>query len=79
MSWCLAIVNGRLAEIFFEKTRNNIGLVGHAYVNKGDYQTKRERLWIEKNTGKFKLAYKKGIYKDLVNGKIYQSIKHPSD
>lgn len=79
MSWCFAIVNGRLAEIFFEKTRNNVGLVGHAYVKKSDYTTKHERQCIEKDTSKFKLIYKKGVYKDLTTEKIYQIIRRPSD
>ena len=79
MGWCFAIVNGRLAEIFFEKTRNNVGLAGHAYVNKGDYKTKREKMWIENDTGKFKLTYKKCVYRDLATGKLYQSIRRPSD
>ncbi len=79
MNWCFATVNGRLAEIFFEKKRNSASLMGHTYVKKGNYKTKYEKIWIEKDSNKFKLTYKKGIYKDLTSGKNFQCVKHPFD
>ena len=75
MNWCFAIVNGRFAEIFFAKKRGKSNFLGHAYVNKNEYKTKKEKEWIEKDTNKFKLFYRNSVYKDLTNGDIYFSVK----
>ena len=47
MSWSFAIINGRLAEIFFDemhgkiKRRRRIKISGHCYVKKEEYKTKK--------------------------------------
>lgn len=64
MSWCFAIVNNRLAEIFFEKEKTDpIKIRGHAYVNKSKYTTKQEQKWIIEDTKRLNFSYHKGSYK----------------
>ena len=67
MDWCFAIINGRLAEIFFEKKGNKIKFLGHSYVKKGEYKTKEELKSIGEDTKKFKFSCRKSIYKQLNN------------
>lgn len=63
MPWCFAIINNRLAEIFYEGKRlSSMRIYGHAYVNKNEYKTKTEQRWIEKDIEKFKFSYRKGRY-----------------
>lgn len=63
MSWCFGLINNRLAEIYFEKNRNKIKLIGHCYVKKEDYKTKKEKQWIEEDTKKTRLVYRQGKYR----------------
>lgn len=66
MNWCFAIINNKLAEVFFEKKKNGKPeFQNHCYVKKEDYKTKQEQKWIEKDTKKVKLVYRKGEYKLL--------------
>ncbi len=67
MGWCFAIINGRLAEIFFEPRK--IGepkILGHAYVKREEYKTKKEQTYIREDTAKFRLSYRNGLYKRLL-------------
>lgn len=66
MYWCFAIINGKLAEIFFEpRKRGEPKILGHAYVKREKYKTKREQKYIEVDTSKFKLSYRNKKYKRL--------------
>lgn len=66
MFWCFAIVNRRLAEIFFEKHKNGRKpITGHCYVRKEEYKTKQEQKWIARDTSRVRLAYRKGMYRLL--------------
>jgi len=65
MSWCFAIINNKLAEIYFDK---NLGstkskIVAHCYVAEQDYLTKEEKIWIKRDTKKFRFTYRNGNYK----------------
>ena len=60
--WCFAIVNGKLAEIFFNEKK---GIYGHCYVKKSEYKTKREQKMIEVDTGRYNFMYSNGVYKDM--------------
>lgn len=42
MSWCFALVNGRLAEMYFDKTKSGVKFQGHCYVDKSESKTKKE-------------------------------------
>src|SRR3989344_6267609 len=79
--WSFAIVNGKLAEIFYDKIGNSARRIdGHCYVKAGAYKTKQEEGWIKKDTqrmrfsfrnkkyaflGKSSLRYTTGGYKEL--------------
>ena len=65
MNWCFAKVNSKLAEIYFEKKRGKTKFLGHCYVKKSEYKTKRELAWIEEDTKKVKLDYKNKKYIEL--------------
>jgi hypothetical protein len=67
MIWSFAIINGGLAEIFFEKKGNNTKFLGHCYVKKEEYKTKREQKWIVEDTKRFRLSYYKSKYRRLTN------------
>ena len=64
MSWCFAIINKKLAEVYFEKKNGKIKFIGHCYVEEGEYKSKKEKDWIEKDTSRVILAYRNGSYKD---------------
>lgn len=66
MGWCFAIINGKLAEIYFEKVRGKIKIIGHAYVKKEEYKTKKEQKYINQDTTRFQFRYRKRVYKDLI-------------
>lgn len=66
MSWSFALVNGKLAEIFFEKGKK-VKFLGHAYVKESDYKTKKEKQWIQEDINKVKLTYKNGQYAKFDN------------
>jgi len=61
--WSFALVNNRLAEVFFERKRGKINFLGHAYVKESEYTTKKEKRWIKKDTTNVRLVYRKGEYK----------------
>lgn len=66
MNWCFAIINGKLAEIYFEKEGGKTKIIGYCYVKKEEYKTKKEQRYIAKDAAKFQFNYRNGIYKDLL-------------
>ncbi|KKU91853.1 MAG: hypothetical protein UY21_C0009G0044 [Microgenomates group bacterium GW2011_GWA1_48_10] len=65
MSWSFAIVNKRLAEIYFDKNRSGIKFRGHCFVKKNEYKTKHELAWIKEDTRKFKFVYRNNHYRPI--------------
>lgn len=65
MFWCFGIVNNKLAEIYFEKRKGKTRIIGHCYIKKEDYKTKREQEWIKEDTVKSRFTYKNGEYKRI--------------
>ena len=64
MSWCFAIVNNKLAEIFFDKNKNGQNEISaHCYIEKEDYKSKQEQKWIKQDTKRVKLVYRNKKYK----------------
>jgi len=61
--WSFAIVNGRLAEIHFDK---KFGIWGHSYEKESSYKTKKEKKWIKADTKKYQFIYKKRFYYDKI-------------
>ena len=62
--WAFAIINNRLAEVFFEKKRNKLFFNGYCYVNRRDYHAKQEKRWIEADTKKHRFTYRNKGYID---------------
>jgi len=63
MNWCFAIVNGRLAEIYFDKGKKH-KVFGHCYVRLNEYKTKKEQDMIKVDIKRFRFTYRKGKYKE---------------
>ncbi len=69
MSWSFAIVNNKLAEIYFGKDKKDrIKVRGHCYVKKEEYKTKQEQKWIAEDTKRVKIKYQKKKYIVLNKG-----------
>ncbi len=62
MNWSFALINGRLAEIYFEEKAGKIKFFGHCYVKREDYKTKQEQKQIDKDVRHLKLVYRRGNY-----------------
>ena len=63
MNWSFAIVNGRLAEVFFDKKKDSRKHVfAHAYVRQNDYK-KEGRKWIAEDTKRARFSYRNKQYK----------------
>lgn len=74
MSWCFALVNGRLAEVFFDnEKKSEPKIFGHCYVRKEEYKTKREQKMIENDTNRFQLSYSNKMYRDKIKNKILKT------
>ena len=65
MGWCFALINGKLAEIFFDKKGKKILFEGHCFVEEEEYKTKQEKSWIKKDTSKYQFKYKSGEYTEI--------------
>ncbi len=63
--WCFAIVNNKLAEIYFEKDKEGVEIWAHCYVKEEEYKTKKEQTYIKEDTSKFKFAFRLGKYRLL--------------
>ncbi len=65
MYWCFAILNKRLAELYFEEKKGKVVIQGHCYVGENEFDTKAEKRWVEKDTIKHQFSYRNGQYKNL--------------
>ncbi len=64
MGWCFALVNGRLAEIFFDKKKDGrMKVRGHCYVKREEYTTKQEQKWITSDTKRTRLTWRNKKYR----------------
>ena len=64
--WSFAIVNGKLAEIHFDKMRGGARkLYGHCYVKKSEYKTRLEQKYIREDTKKMLFSWRNKKYKYL--------------
>lgn len=57
MDWCFAIINGKLAEIYFEKKKGKIEFLGHCYVKRTEYDSKEEQNMINEDIKNVRLRY----------------------
>ena len=67
MNWSFAIINNRLAEIYFNKTKRGVRFLGHCYVKKSEFKTKAEQRWIEEDTAKVRLMFRNDRYKRVLS------------
>ena len=77
MGWCFAIVNNKLAEIYFDRN----GIYGHCYVKKEEFKTNQQQKWIKEDTAKYKFTYRKDVYRKIpyfFNNKYPTPIKTPA-
>ena len=64
MSWCFAIINKRLAEIYFDKKKNGqIKFLGHCYIKRENYKDKQELSYLNQDIKKFRFIYRNKKYK----------------
>ena len=56
--WHFALVNGRLAEVYFSGNR----AMGHCDVKAAEYNTKKEQRWIIQDTQRYRLTYRNKRY-----------------
>lgn len=63
--WSFAIINNRLAEFHFEAKKNKMVIMGHCYVDKSEYKTKKEQKWIIDDTTKYQFAYRNKKYRRI--------------
>ena len=76
MPWSFAIINNRLAEVFFEEKKDKTVFNGHCYVERREYKTKQERKWIKTDTAKLRFTYRNGKYFDQNRpGQVFLSEK----
>ncbi len=61
--WCFAIVNNKLAEIYFDTKKGRSSIWAHCYVKKSEYKIKREQKMILDDTKKYKFFYRNKKYK----------------
>jgi hypothetical protein len=74
MHWSFAIVNNRLAEIFFDKTKKDgLKIMGHCYVTKEEYTTKQEQGWIKKDCENMRFIYRNKKYRRIDLSKMKKS------
>lgn len=64
MGWCFAIINNRLAEIYFENNKKGIKFLGHCYVKESEYELRKEKEWIKKDITKVQLVYRNDKYRN---------------
>lgn len=62
--WSFALINGRLADIYFEAGKGLAGISGHGYVKREWYKTKHEKRMLEADTKKYNLIYRNKKYRD---------------
>lgn len=64
--WAFAIINGRLAEFFFDIKKGKLHITyGHCYVKREEYKTKKEQRWIDKDIKHYHFTYRKGKYRRI--------------
>ena len=66
MSWCFAIINNRLGEIYFDNDKKGrANIYGHCYVREEEMKTKtkEELRAIKSDTAKGRIVYRNKKYK----------------
>lgn len=75
MGWSFAIVNNRLAEIYFDHKKNGEPIMhAHCYVQKNDFKTKREQRHIEIDTKRYRFTYRNKKYFDQIRKRVFKPV-----
>lgn len=75
MGWSFAMVNNRLAEIYFDHQKNGDPIMhAHCYVKKSEFKTKLERRHIEIDTKRYRFTYRNKKYFDQIRKKVFESV-----
>ncbi len=79
MGWSFAKINGRLAEVFFDREakEKEPKIRGHCYVSESEYRTKKEKKWIKQDTEKYQFSYRNKVYRDKIRNKILKQSPWP--
>lgn len=65
MCWSFAIINGKLAEVYFDNKKDGPKFLGHCYVKRSDYTQKSELKQINHDIKTIKLRYYGKKYTNL--------------
>lgn len=74
MPWCFAIINNKLAEIYFEKKKGKIKIEGHCYVKKEEFKT-RAKMDKRRTQQTISLFTERANIKELKQNSIYWYLK----
>jgi len=78
MGWSFVLINGKLAEIFFDRKKDNEPVIrGHCYVQASEYSSKREQQWIKMDTKRYRFTYRNKKYFDRIRRKWVTSGSFP--
>ena len=75
MSWRFALINNRLAEIYFEHDKKGRPLFeGHCYIDDVQDWTAEEKKCIPRDIKKYQFSYRKGFYRDKLKNVRFKSV-----
>jgi hypothetical protein len=74
--WCFALVNKKNSEIYYDKKGKKTCMMGYVNIDRNELN-KREHKQINADIKKFQLSYKKGLYTDLLTGRVFESCPRP--
>ena len=63
--------------IFFERQKEKLNILGHAYVKKSEYKTRHEQRMIREDTKKYHFTYRNKKYFDQTK-RVWITPKGPS-
>jgi len=63
LKWCFAIINGKLGEIFFNKSTNGQPKIhSHCNIKREEYSKKAQKM-IDTDIAKYRFTYQKGKFR----------------
>jgi len=77
MSWSFAIINGRLAEIYFERKKGKLFINAHCYVEAKEYKTAQEKAQIKQDTKMARFTYRNKKYVNQITRKQEATVSFP--
>jgi len=78
MGWSFALINGKLAEIFFDhKKDGELVIRGFCYVKANEYISKREKRWIMIDSEQYRFTYRNKKYFDRIKQRWVASGSFP--